>query len=125
LPGNSIQPDSDPSHDPVLNNIVYLSFPVPRLIGVDESTLQPLEISQNFPNPFNGVTYVEVTLNKASNVSLEVYTLTGQKVIASDYGNKTTGTHTLKIDGSQLTTGVYFYIVTAGENKITHKMMVE
>jgi len=43
----------------------------------------------------------------------------------SDYGFKTTGSHNLAIDGSQLTTGVYFYTVIAGENKVTPKMMVD
>jgi len=35
------------------------------------------------------------------------------------------GSHTLTINGADLTAGVYFYTVTAGENKVTHKMIVE
>jgi len=82
-------------------------------------------VSQNFPNPFNNETYVTVTLNEGTNLSLEVYTLTGQKVVAKDYGYMTNGSHTLTINGADLTSGVYFYTVTAGENKVTHKMIVE
>ncbi|PIQ29676.1 MAG: hypothetical protein COW63_11870 [Bacteroidetes bacterium CG18_big_fil_WC_8_21_14_2_50_41_14] len=123
MPGNSIIP-TPPSHDPVLNNMVYLEIsPLP--VNVTDNVAQSLEISQNFPNPFNGKTYVEVTLNEASNVSMEVYTLTGQKVAMSDYGYKTTGSHTIAIDASPLNTGVYFYTITAGESKVTRKMMVE
>ncbi|OFZ06659.1 MAG: hypothetical protein A2338_00890 [Bacteroidetes bacterium RIFOXYB12_FULL_41_6] len=121
--GTSIQPDP-PSHPPVLNSMVYLPIN-PLQVNVNETVGQAFEITQNFPNPFSGQTYVEVSLNIASNVSLEVYTLTGQKVVANSYGLKSIGNHTLKIDGSQLTTGVYFYTVTAGQNKVTHKMMVE
>jgi len=82
-------------------------------------------VSQNFPNPFNKETYVSVSLNEGTNLSLEVYTLTGQKVVAKDYGYMTNGSHTLTISGTNLTSGVYFYTVTAGENKVTHKMIVE
>jgi hypothetical protein len=43
----------------------------------------------------------------------------------NDYGFKSVGSHTIAIDGSQLTSGIYFYTVTAGENKVTRKMMVD
>ncbi len=123
MPGTSIQPDP-PQHDPVLNTIVYLPIsPLP--VNVEENPAQSLEISQNYPNPFNGTTYVSVDMNESANLSLEVYTLTGQKVAMNDYGFKTAGSHTITIDGSQLTTGIYFYTITAGESKVTRKMMVD
>lgn len=82
-------------------------------------------VSQNFPNPFNNESYVTVTLTEGTNLSLEVYTLTGQMVSARDYGYKSNGSHTLTISGADLNTGIYFYTVTAGENKVTRKMIVE
>lgn len=122
-PGISIQPDP-PSHDPVLNNMVYLNVGPTMTVGVNETPADLLEIAQNFPNPFTGQTNIDITLSESSNVSLEVYSLTGQKVAVNDFGFKTTGQHTLTLDGSQLTTGVYFYTVTAGQQKVTRKMMV-
>ncbi len=83
------------------------------------------EVSQNFPNPFNGETYFTVTLSEGSSLDMDVYTLTGQKVSSKSYGHLSTGTHTLTIDGSNLTSGVYFYTITAGESKVTRKMIVE
>ncbi len=82
-------------------------------------------VSQNFPNPFNKESYVTVNLTKGTNLSLEVYTLTGQRVVAKDYGYTTNGTHTLTINAANLSSGIYFYTVTAGENKVTKKMLVE
>ncbi|PIQ34244.1 MAG: hypothetical protein COW63_04140 [Bacteroidetes bacterium CG18_big_fil_WC_8_21_14_2_50_41_14] len=123
MPGNSNQPDP-PTHDPVLNNMVYLAVsPLP--VDVTESSEQSIEISQNYPNPFNGKTYVNITINKASNVNLEVYTLTGQKVVVNEFGFKTAGSHNISIDASNLASGIYFYTVTAGESKVTRKMVVE
>ncbi len=124
MPGNSLQPSDAPSHDPVLNNMVYLPV-TPLPVNVNENVASTLEISQNYPNPFSGQTYVQVDLNESANLSMEVYTLTGQKVAMNDYGFKTAGSHTITIDGSQLTTGIYFYTITAGDNKVTRKMMVD
>ncbi|MFA5418474.1 MAG: T9SS type A sorting domain-containing protein [Bacteroidales bacterium] len=122
-PGSSMYP-TEPAHPANLNTIVYLAV-TPLPVDVEENHVQALEIKQNFPNPFSGKTYVEISLNKATNVSMEVYTITGQKVAMSDYGYKSSGTHTITIDANQLTTGVYFYTVTAGGSKVTRKMMVE
>ncbi len=83
------------------------------------------EISQNFPNPFSGESYVTVTLSEGSNLNMDVYTLTGQKVSSRAYGYMSTGAHTLTINGNNLPSGVYFYTITAGENKVTRKMIVE
>jgi hypothetical protein len=82
-------------------------------------------VSQNFPNPFNNESYITVNLANATNLSVEVYTLTGQLVSAKDYGYKSNGSHTLTINGADLNSGIYFYTVTAGENKVTCKMIVE
>lgn len=83
------------------------------------------EVSQNFPNPFSGESYVTVSLNEGSDLSMDVYTLTGQKVSGKSYGYMSSGSHTLTIDANNLPSGVYFYTITAGENKSTHKMIVE
>lgn len=82
-------------------------------------------VSQNYPNPFNGKSYVSVNLAEGSDLSLDVFTITGQRVISNDYGYQSKGNHTYTIDGNHLTPGVYFYTVTAGQSKETHKMIVE
>ncbi len=82
-------------------------------------------VSQNFPNPFNGTTYVNVSLKSGSSVSIDVFTLTGQKVMSKNYGYLNAGTHNLTISSDNLSTGVYFYTVNAGTNKVTRKMIVE
>ncbi len=82
-------------------------------------------VSQNYPNPFNGNSYVTVNLNEGADLSLEVYTITGQQVSSQDYGYTSAGSITLTISGNQLTPGVYFYTVKAGDSKVTRKMIVE
>ncbi len=123
LPGNSLQPDP-PTHDPVNNGMVYLPVsPVP--VDVFENVANSFEVSQNYPNPVSGQAYFSVTLNEGADLSLEVYTLTGQVVSASDFGYKMAGTHTLTINANDLASGVYFYTVSNGAEKVTRKMIVQ
>ncbi len=84
-----------------------------------------MEVSQNFPNPFSNETNVTVSLKQGSNLNLEVYNITGQKVIVKDYGYKSAGTFTMTISADELPTGVYFYTVEAGSQKVTRKMIVQ
>jgi len=106
------------------HNMVYL--PVGLHVGVNDSyTETSFEVSQNYPNPVNGQTYFTVKLNAAADLSLEVYSLTGQMVNSANYGYKTAGTHTLTINANDLASGVYFYTVSTGTNKVTRKMIVQ
>ncbi|MCB2207731.1 MAG: T9SS type A sorting domain-containing protein [Bacteroidetes bacterium] len=124
LPGNSLQPNDAPTHDPVLNNMVYLPVsPVP--VDVFENMAHSFEVSQNYPNPVNGQTYFTVTLNEGASVNVEIYSLTGQMISMKDYGYKMAGTHTLDMNASELASGVYFYTVSNGAQKVTHKMIVQ
>ena len=62
---------------------------------------------------------------KGSNVSVEVYNITGQKVYFHDYGYKAAGSFTMTLHTNGLPSGVYFYSVEAGATKVTHKMVVK
>lgn len=88
-------------------------------------TQQFTEVSQNFPNPFNNETFVSLSLGNDSYVTMNVYSITGQVVLSKDYGLMVHGSHTLSINGAMLTSGVYFYSITAGETTFTRKMIVE
>lgn len=95
--------------------------------GVEDNfnTVGVTEVSQNFPNPFTNETFVTLSLGSDSYVTMDIYSITGQVVMSKDYGTKANGTHTLQINGSMLTSGIYFYTITAGEIKLTKKMIVE
>jgi hypothetical protein len=82
-------------------------------------------VGQNFPNPANGETTIAVTIKDASSVSFEVVNMMGQKVYEVPASNYSSGIHTFSFDASTLANGVYFYTVTAGEEKITKKMILK
>lgn len=113
-------------HDPVINRIIHLKSTY--LVDVNE-VQQPatgtLSVSQNYPNPASGVTHLTVDLQQPATTSVEVFNLTGQKVSATSPQNLSAGSHSISLDISGLNTGIYFYTVTAGSERISRKMMVD
>jgi hypothetical protein len=124
-PGANIKDATIPIHDV---SIEYREIPGSTFwpVGVDDKTVTSKNtVSQNYPNPVKGITYFNVNLEKAANVIVEVSNLMGQKVMSMDKGLVNAGTQVFNLDGSQLTTGVYFYTVKVNGESYTHKMIVE
>jgi hypothetical protein len=94
-------------------------------IGFDTKVSNIATVSQNRPNPFNGTTTIDVKLTQSSNVVIEVMNVTGQKVMEMNNGTLSAGNHSFNIDASQLSSGVYFYTVYAGNYSVTKKMIVK
>jgi hypothetical protein len=72
-------------------------------------------LEQNFPNPFNGMTQINYTLNSPDNVSLLIYDILGEQIFFKDLGFHTAGSYNYLLDSktlsdSPLTSGVYFYV---------------
>jgi hypothetical protein len=62
------------------------------------------------PNPFSNASAIDFTLTNDDNVTLEVYSVTGQKVAELFNGSvKANETHTVNLDGGQLADGMYIY----------------
>ena len=82
-------------------------------------------LSQNYPNPFNPTTTINFALPKESNVTLKVYNMIGQEVMTLISNERmNSGYHSVKVDGSKLTSGVYIYKLTAGDFVATKKMVL-
>lgn len=81
-------------------------------------------LDQNHPNPFNPITEINFVLPAASNVSLDIYNIMGQKVATMADGFLEAGEHSVTWDGSDVASGVYFYRLKAGEFIETRKMIL-
>ncbi len=84
-------------------------------------------LHQNRPNPFNPTTLISFDLPQASTVSLEIHNILGQKVetlIDNAYLNP--GQHQVEWNSGRRghSSGVYFYILRAGDFVETRKMML-
>jgi len=81
-------------------------------------------LSQNFPNPFNPVTTISYDLPKESKVTLIVYDILGNEVRTMVNENMPAGRYRYQLNASNLTSGIYFYRIYAGEFRQTKKMMI-
>jgi photosystem II stability/assembly factor-like uncharacterized protein len=86
---------------------------------------EEFSLEQNYPNPFNPVTKIKFSLPNAGTVTLKVFDITGREVstmISGLYMNR--GVVTYDFDGSQLSSGVYFYSLLVDNSMIDTKKMV-
>jgi hypothetical protein len=81
-------------------------------------------LMQNYPNPFNPSTTLSYSLSARSEVSLNVYDCLGRIVATVAEGVRDAGQHQVLFDASSLSSGMYFYRLTAGELAATRKMIV-
>jgi len=76
------------------------------------------------PNPFNVSTVIEYELPQACDVTLEVYNVLGEKVATLVNGQEETGYRAVTWDASNVSSGLYFYKLTAGDFTQTRRMML-
>ncbi|NQV41005.1 MAG: T9SS type A sorting domain-containing protein [Candidatus Marinimicrobia bacterium] len=83
-----------------------------------------LYLADNFPNPFNPRTAISFGLPEDSRVSLILYDISGREVSKLAEGHFSAGRHDLYLDGSELSSGTYFYSLEAGSFKEVKRMLL-
>jgi hypothetical protein len=68
---------------------------------------------QNYPNPFNPATSILFDLPQDSRVKLEVFNAAGERVATLVDELRPAGRHSVNFDASNLSSGVYFYRISA------------
>ncbi|MFT5725177.1 MAG: hypothetical protein ACI9JN_002300 [Bacteroidia bacterium] len=122
-------------HPNVENTIYYAAIPVKDLMDsvLGQNTLevtpvinesQVFVVSQNRPNPFSNATNVVVYLRAGSDLTCTVTDATGKVVSTQNMGYKGAGNHSVLIQGSDLTSGIYFYTLKTKDSEVTKKMQV-
>ena len=72
------------------------------------------DLQQNYPNPFNPTTCVPFHLSQDAVVTLKVYNVLGQEITTIiDNEEFEAGTHEANFDASNISSGMYFYRLTA------------
>jgi hypothetical protein len=96
------------------------------LVGVNDPSNIPLSynLSQNYPNPFNPVTNIKFSVPKAGLVTLKIYDPAGRLVATYLDEVVKAGQYNAEVDGTSLSSGVYFYTLTAEGFVDTKKMIL-
>ena len=81
-------------------------------------------LSQNYPNPFNPVTRINYGMRKDAILSIKVYDGLGRlvKTLVDEY--KSRGEYEVTFDGTNFSSGIYFYKMKAGGFEQTKKMLI-
>ena len=93
--------------------------------NLPNSSAKDFSVSQNYPNPANGSTSINISINKSSDISINVTDLIGKTVYSEIRANSAAGTHTVTFNTQHWNAGVYFYTVNANGQKVTRQLVVE
>lgn len=98
--------------------------PFGQATPVDDAPELPREVTldQNYPNPFNPATTIGWQLPEAGEVSIRVFDQLGRQVGVVADGFFPAGAHSAAFDGSRLASGVYLYVLDAGDQRVTRHL---
>ncbi len=82
------------------------------------------KLEQNYPNPFNPNTAISYNLSLSSFISLKVYDILGNEVATLVNEKQNPGTYTVDFDGSNYSSGIYFYKIETDNFFVTKKMIM-
>ena len=93
-------------------------------LGVETLANERNSTLRNYPNPFNNTTIIAYELEGSSNVTLEVYDITGRSVrsLVSEY--QSPGTYEITFDAAGLPGGMYFYKLDNGSAVQVNNMII-
>ena len=85
-------------------------------------TVQGFNLKQNYPNPFNPQTTIEFELQNSGLVTLNVYTILGQKITTLINEEMTVGVHKVNFVATSLPSGIYYYSLDSNGERIVRRM---
>jgi hypothetical protein len=94
-----------------------------------QSTPTEFALLQNFPNPFNPETTIQYNLSESADVTLQIYNVVGQVVRTLVAERQAAGRYRVQWSGSDdrgvpVSSGIYFYKVSAGKFQDVRKLML-
>ena len=92
--------------------------------AADDPVSLPYTLGQNFPNPFNPMTSIALTLPADDHVTLDVYDVSGKRVASVLNQGMEAGDHTIRFNAQGLASGIYFYRLTTSAGTQTRKMVL-
>ncbi|HEY3251652.1 MAG TPA: T9SS type A sorting domain-containing protein [Ignavibacteria bacterium] len=124
VPGSNVN-GAPPSIAKMLYIKVQISEPMPGVRQISSEIPAHYWLSQNFPNPFNPATKIRFALPKNSDVSINIYEITGRLVtVLVQNEHAGAGLYETDFNAENLASGIYYYSIMAGDFKETKKMVL-
>jgi len=101
-------------------NFEYFNLSNEVIIGIPAK----FDLSQNYPNPFNPATMINYDVPFDGKVSLKIFDMSGREVVTLVNEVKTAGYYSVNFNASNLSSGVYFYSLSADNFTATKKMIL-
>ncbi|MGE5796032.1 MAG: T9SS type A sorting domain-containing protein, partial [Ignavibacteria bacterium] len=96
-----------------LDNIFFPSNSVTTGMNSGKPVPSTFALYQNYPNPFNPITEIKYSLAEESYVKIILFDVLGRKIKDLFFGEQNAGLHEINFNGSDLSSGVYFYGIEA------------
>jgi len=109
----------------IVGNFYILTGDSPTSVETgNDLIVEEFELFQNYPNPFNPSTTISFNIPENDFVTLSVFNVIGEKVSTLVNSNMQAGKHSVTFDATNLSTGIYFYEIQAGNFTSIKKMIL-
>ncbi len=113
------------AHNPSVRTVINLTASTEPVGVLEENNqVKDFKVFQNYPNPFNPSTTISFAIPQRSNVNVKVYNITGKEVASLVNEVKEPGQYSVNFNAEKLSSGVYFYKITAGKYSSVRKMIL-
>lgn len=108
------------------SGVQTIKVPGRQTTGIKEDPEGPsgFRLGENYPNPFNPTTTIPFNLQQAGKVNLTIYDINGRKVRTLINEQRSAGRHRVTFRANELSSGVYYYRLTAGEQSQQQPMLL-
>jgi photosystem II stability/assembly factor-like uncharacterized protein len=93
-------------------------------VNSQSSKYYSFSLGQNYPNPFNPSTIINYSIPKSGLVSIKIYDLLGKEIKTLVSEEKSAGNYSVQFNGSNLSSGIYFYRMQSGNHMQTKKLIL-
>lgn len=91
----------------------------------EKSVSEKFILYQNYPNPYNSTTDISFYLAQPEIVSFKIFNLAGEEVMTLvNNQHYQAGHHSVKLDASGLSSGIYFYLLTISQDEQVKRMIL-
>jgi len=124
------QVSSSAIRDSIMSRVLnWFGEPVSDIENISAELPQTFYLMQNYPNPFNPSTLIRYSVISPTFVSLKVYDILGKEVKTLVQQQQAGGVYEVNwngddMAGNNVSTGVYFYKIKAGDYSETKKMIL-